>query len=58
VQEALGARHYCRADYAMVVANSGFTPGAVDLARASTVDLWDISKLSELPRDEHRLDYR
>ena len=45
VQEAIGAKGYYKADRAMVVTNSYFTPNAVELARANGVELWDKSKI-------------
>lgn len=44
VQEVLGAKGYYKADYAMVVTNSFFTPNAVRLAKANGVELWDRDK--------------
>lgn len=45
VQEVIGAKGYYKADSAMVVTNSYFTPNAVNLAKANDVELWDRSQL-------------
>ena len=45
VQEAIGAVGYYKADRAMVVTNSRFTPNAVNLAKANNVELWDRNRL-------------
>ncbi|MBP5330377.1 MAG: restriction endonuclease [Lachnospiraceae bacterium] len=45
VQEAIGAIGYYKADKAMVVTNSYFTPNAVNLAKANDVELWDRNRL-------------
>ncbi len=45
VQEVIGAKGYYKADNAMVVTNSYFTPNAVELAKANNVELWDRNKL-------------
>jgi restriction system protein len=48
VQEVAAARSYYKADYSMVVANRDFTPGALDQARASAVELVNRDRLLEL----------
>lgn len=45
VQEALGAVHYYRGTRGMVVASSGFTESARELAARSGVELWDRQRL-------------
>jgi len=46
VQEALGAVHYYRGTRGMVVASSGFTESARELAARSRVELWDRQRLA------------
>jgi len=46
VQEVLGALQYYRATRAMVVASSGFTDSARELAARSGVELWDRQRLA------------
>jgi len=46
VQEALGAVHYYRGTRGMVVASSGFTESARELAARSGVELWDRQRLA------------
>ena len=46
VQEALGAAQYYRGTRAMVVASSGFTESARELAARSGVELWDRQRLA------------
>jgi len=46
VQEALGAVHYYRGTRGMVVASSGFTESARELATRSGVELWDRQRLA------------
>lgn len=41
VQEVIGAKGYYKADKAMVITNSYYTPNAVSLAKANEVELWD-----------------
>ena len=45
VQEVLGAKGYYKADKAMVITNSYFTPNAIKLANANDVELWDRNDL-------------
>ena len=45
VQEALGAMHYYRGTRGMVVASSGFTEPARELAARSGIELWDRQRL-------------
>ena len=46
VQEALGAVHYYRGTHGLVVASSGFTESARELAARSGVELWDRQRLA------------
>jgi restriction system protein len=46
VQEALGAARYYRGTRGMVVASSGFTQSARELAARSGVELWDRQRLA------------
>jgi len=46
VQEALGAVHYYHGTRGMVVASSGFTESARELAARSGVELWDRQRLA------------
>ncbi|HWQ21571.1 MAG TPA: restriction endonuclease [Clostridia bacterium] len=46
VQEALGAVHYYRGTRGMVVASSGFTESARELAARSGIELWDRQRLA------------
>jgi restriction system protein len=46
VQEVLGAEQYYRGTRAMVVASSGFTESARELAARSGVELWDRQRLA------------
>lgn len=48
IQEIVAAKDYYKADKAMVVTNSSFTEGAIDLALANNVELWDGEKIKEL----------
>ena len=41
VQEVIGAKGYYKADKAMVITNSYYTPNAKTLAKANNVELWD-----------------
>lgn len=41
IQEAIGAKGYYKADKAMVITNSYYTPNAITLANANDVELWD-----------------
>jgi len=51
IQEAVAAKNYYKADNAMVITNSSFTKGAVDLAIANNVELWDGKKLEAVIGD-------
>ena len=46
IQEVVAAKNYYKADKALVVTNSFFTKGAIDLALANKVELWDGKKLA------------
>lgn len=48
VQEVVGALKYYHADIGVVITNSYFTPGAIDLAEANRVILIDGDKLKEI----------
>lgn len=48
VQEAIGAREYYKADKAMVITSSHFTPNARNLAESGSVELWDREKLKSV----------
>ena len=48
VQEVIGAREYYKADKAMVVTSSYFTPNAKNLAQSGNVELWDRTKLKSV----------
>lgn len=41
VQQVIGAMSYYNGDYGIVITNSYFTPAAVKLAEASSIELWD-----------------
>lgn len=41
VQEVIGAKGYYKANKAMVITNSYYTPNAIFLAKANEVELWD-----------------
>ncbi|MBU4251639.1 MAG: PTS sugar transporter subunit IIA [Candidatus Omnitrophica bacterium] len=51
IQEVVAAKTYYKADKAMVVTNSSFTSGAIDLALANDVELWDGQKLERTIND-------
>ena len=61
IQEVVAAKFYYKADKAMVVTNSLFTKGAIDLALANDVELWDGQKLEnvikelKIPKGEQNL---
>lgn len=46
IQEIIGAKGYYKADKMMVVTNSYFTAGAVKLATANNVTLWDRNSIN------------
>jgi hypothetical protein len=48
VQEIVAAKKYYQCNGAMVVTNSYFTNGAIDLAKVNNVELWDRKKLEEV----------
>ncbi len=50
VQEVVGALGYYKADSAMVITNSRYTPAARELAKANNVELWDIDDLISIFR--------
>lgn len=51
IQEIVAAKIYYKADKAMAVTNSSFTSGAIDLALANDVELWDGQKLERTIND-------
>lgn len=51
VQEIVAAKTYYKVDRAMVVTNSSFTSGAIDLALANDVELWDGQKLENVIKE-------
>jgi len=51
IQEVVAAKTYYRSDRGMVVTNSSFTKGAVELALANQVELWDGKKLELIVND-------
>lgn len=51
IQEVVAAKNYYKAEKAMVVTNSSFTKGAMDLALANNVDLWDGEKLENIVKN-------
>jgi hypothetical protein len=48
IQEVVAAKNYYKADKTMVVTNTSFTEGAIDLALANNVELWDGGKIKEV----------
>lgn len=48
VQEVIGAREYYKADKAIVITSSYFTPNAKNLAQSGNVELWDRTKLKSV----------
>lgn len=48
VREAATARQHYRADGAIVITNSSFTRGAIELSRSNQVELWDRPRLLQL----------
>lgn len=48
IQEVFGAKSYYKADNCIVVSNNYFTPNAINLAKASNVELWDRNKLLDI----------
>jgi hypothetical protein len=53
IQEVLGAMTYYECDIGLVVTNSGFTPGAMQLASCDErLDLWDGAKLARVYADQ------
>ncbi len=48
VQEVIGAKQYYKADKAMVITSSYFTPNAKNLAQSGNVELWDRTKLKSV----------
>jgi len=48
IQEVVAAKNYYKADKAMVITNSSFTEGAIDLALANGVELWDGEKIKKV----------
>lgn len=51
VQEVVAAKSYYNAEKAIVVTNSTFTSGAIDLALANGVELWDSEKLENIVKN-------
>lgn len=56
IQEVIGAKGYYKASKGLVVTNSFFTPNAVNLAIANSIDLWDRNKLIEVMTKENALE--
>ena len=54
IQEVVAAKKYYQADKAMVVTNSLFTTGAIALALANDVELWDGKKLIKIISDVNK----
>ncbi len=48
IQEVVAAKNYYKAEKMMVVTNSSFTKGAIDLALSNNVELWDGEKLQNI----------
>lgn len=48
IQEVVAAKNYYKAEKATVVTNSSFTKGALELALANNVELWDGEKLENI----------
>ena len=56
VQQVIGAKSYYRANNCIVATNSYFTPNAINLAKSSSVKLWDRSKLLEIMNDTEEIE--
>jgi restriction system protein len=54
IQEVVAAKNYYKADKAMVITNSSFTTGAIALALANDVELWDGEKLIKTISDVNK----
>ena len=48
IQEVAAGKNYYKCDGAIVITNNFFTDGAIDLAKANNVELWDRNKLMQL----------
>lgn len=51
IQEVVAAKNYYKTDGALVITNSFYTKGAIDLALANKVELWDGKKLNAIIND-------
>lgn len=51
IQEVVAAKSYYKAEKAVVVTNSSFTKGAIELALANNVELWDGEKLENIVKN-------
>jgi len=51
IQEILGAKHYYRADRAIVATNRYFTKPAQDLAKSAAIILWDRKEIEHIMGD-------
>jgi len=58
VQEIVASKKYYKADKAMIVTNSSFTKGAIELALVNNVVLWDGSKLHSEVKNIEKESYK
>jgi hypothetical protein len=56
VQEAFGAIAYYGADKGIVVTNSFFTPGAIELADVNNIELWDRRTVSKMLENYNKIE--